>query len=115
MHSPGHAFRSGMQRQWCVVDAERFIFNSVRSCCYLILICNRTVYIYLFRVVSTQLVNQLEAAHQAQQQKTQAANKNFVDAERKFSQAERDINRFAETLEDVVLQVATIKELDLKK
>lgn len=43
------------------------------------------------------------------------ANQHFTEMERKFASAERDINRFAEKLEDVTLQAETIKQLDKQK
>jgi hypothetical protein len=60
-------------------------------------------------------VTQLEAAQEAQRAAVESTTDVFKEAERKLFQAERDLGKFAETMEDVLASVATIKELDQKK
>ena len=62
-----------------------------------------------------QELSQLEAALEAQKQATNAAHDEFMECEKLMFQADRNINRFAETLEDTLLAMATIKELDRDK
>ncbi len=60
-------------------------------------------------------MTQLEAAQEAQRAAVESTTDVFKEAERKLFQAERDLGKFAETMEDVLASVATIKELDQKK
>lgn len=46
---------------------------------------------------------------------TQKADAEFMEAERKLFEADKNLNRFAETLEDVVLAKETIAKLDEEK
>ena len=58
---------------------------------------------------------QLEAAQDAQRAAVEEASGVFKESERKLFQAERDLGKFAATMEDVLASVATIKDLDQKK
>lgn len=60
-------------------------------------------------------MDQLEAALDVQRSFTQKANEVFLEAERRLFNADKNINRFAETLEDVVLAKETIAALDREK
>lgn len=60
-------------------------------------------------------VDQLNAALDAQRKSTAHASEQFMESERKLFEADRDLNRFAENLEDTILAIATIKELDNDK
>ncbi len=60
-------------------------------------------------------MDQLDAALNAQKNATQMASDKFMEAERRLFEADRNINRFAETLEDTVLAIATIADLDKEK
>eukprot|EP01032_Pedospumella_encystans_P035044 gene35044-39629_t len=60
-------------------------------------------------------VDQLEAALDVQRSFTQKANQVFLEAERRLFNADKNINRFAETLEDVVFAKETIAALDREK
>lgn len=62
-----------------------------------------------------QELNQLEVALEAQRQATKAAQDDLMQCEKVMFEADRNINRFAETLEDTLLAMATIKELDRDK
>ncbi len=62
-----------------------------------------------------QEVDQLDAALEAQKNATQLASDRFMQAERRLFEADRAINRFAETLEDTALAIATIADLDKEK
>lgn len=46
---------------------------------------------------------------------TQRANEIFMEAERRLFNADKNLNRFAETLDDVVLAKETIAALDQEK
>lgn len=60
-------------------------------------------------------MDQLEAALEAQRGVTHRANEVYLEAERRLFNADKNINRFAETLEDVVLAKETIAALDKEK
>ena len=60
-------------------------------------------------------VGQAEVALEAQKTSTNAVSEKFILAEKELFQADRNISRFAETLEDTMLAMATIKELDKQK
>lgn len=60
-------------------------------------------------------VSQLEAALDAERRNTSKITEQVMDAERRLFEADRNINRFAEGLEDTILAIATIKELDKEK
>ena len=60
-------------------------------------------------------VAQVEAALDAQRKSTAKISEQLMEAERRLFEADRKINRFAESLEDTILAIATIKELDKEK
>ena len=60
-------------------------------------------------------VAQVEAALDLQRKSTAKVSDQLMEAERRLFEADRNINRFAETLEDTILAIATIKELDKEK
>lgn len=60
-------------------------------------------------------MDQLEAALEAQRSVTQRANEVYLQAERRLFNADKNLNRFAETLEDIVLAKDTIASLDKEK
>ena len=60
-------------------------------------------------------MEQLEAELEVQRNFTHKANERFMEAERKLFNADKNLNRFAETLEDVVLAKETIAALDKEK
>eukprot|EP00597_Dinobryon_sp_UTEXLB2267_P012124 CAMPEP_0170113434 /NCGR_PEP_ID=MMETSP0020_2-20130122/9888_1 /TAXON_ID=98059 /ORGANISM="Dinobryon sp., Strain UTEXLB2267" /LENGTH=1783 /DNA_ID=CAMNT_0010339793 /DNA_START=13 /DNA_END=5360 /DNA_ORIENTATION=- len=60
-------------------------------------------------------VSQAETSLMAQRSCTAKVSEDVLEAERKLFEADRNINRFAETLEDTMLAIATIKELDKEK
>jgi len=60
-------------------------------------------------------VLQTETSLTAQKSCTAKVSDELMEAERKLFEADRNINRFAETLEDTILAIATIKELDKEK
>lgn len=62
-----------------------------------------------------QKAQQAEALYIAQKKAMQIANESFTAAEREYSNADRAINRFAESMEDVVQAKAVIEELDREK
>jgi len=72
-------------------------------------------YFNILFLINSQRVDQLEAALDVQRNFTQKANEVFLEAERRLFNADKNINRFAETLEDVVLAKETIASLDREK
>ena len=62
-----------------------------------------------------QKAQQAEALYIAQKKAMQIANETFTAAEREYSNADRAINRFAESMEYVVQAKAIIEELDQEK
>jgi predicted nucleic acid-binding Zn-ribbon protein len=61
------------------------------------------------------IVDQSEAAYQAQKKAMETATQAQITAEREFFNADRSLNRFAEGLEDVMQAKAIIEELDREK
>lgn len=60
-------------------------------------------------------MDQLEAALAVQRNFTQRANEVYLQAERRLFNADKNLNRFAEGLEDVILAKDTIAALDKEK
>ena len=60
-------------------------------------------------------MGQLETALEVQRGFTHRANEVFMESERRLFNADKNINRFAETLDDVILAKETIAALDQEK
>lgn len=65
--------------------------------------------------IAIQQVGQLETALEVQRGFTQRANEVYMEAERGLFNADKNLNRFAETLDDVMLAKETIATLDQEK
>ena len=71
-------------------------------------------YNYFF-IIFKQQVEQLETALEVQRDFTHRANEEYLQAERRLFAADKNLNRFAETLDDVMLAKETIAALDEEK
>ncbi len=60
-------------------------------------------------------MGQLETALEVQRGFTLRANEVFMESERRLFNADKNINRFAETLDDVIFAKETIAALDQEK